>query len=201
MRPVEESRSRFALARSRCRRAASCAQTGTAVVGAARHAVAARPALPAVRRGRPLVPAAQGDLMPATRAAITRTLVLAGVAGMVAVPAAWIAVLWARTRWFGEASSSPFDMLEAWAASLVGPFVGLFAGLVVGWLAVVVRHGRERRGALAAAADAPATDGAPAVVWLAWGLAATAAFVAFTTVFGGAVVVALAFATALGSSG
>lgn len=133
-------------------------------------------------------------LRPLTPAAITRTLVLAGVAGMVAVPAAWLATLWVRTRWFGEAasSSSPFDMVEAWAASLVGPFLGLFAGLVVGWLAIVVRHGRERRRDEPAGDDAPAADGAPAVVWLAWGLAATAAFLAFTTVFGGAVAIALA---------
>lgn len=135
-------------------------------------------------------------LRPLTPAAITRTLVLAGVAGMVAVPAAWLAALWVRTRWFGDASSSPFDMLEAWAASLVGPFVGLFAGLLVGWLAVVVRHGRERRLGECADVDAHATDGAPAVVWLAWGLAATAAFLAFTTVFGGAVAIALAMASA-----
>ncbi len=133
------------------------------------------------------------SLRPLTAAAITRTLVLAGVAGMVAVPAAWLVALWARTRWFGDASSSPFDALEAWAASLVGPFVGLFAGLVVGGFAVVVHHGRERRRGEPAGDDAHATDGAPAVVWLAWGLAATAAFLAFTSVFGGAVAVALAF--------
>lgn len=139
-----------------------------------------------------MVPAAQGDVTAAT----VRTLVLAGVAGMVAVPAAWLAALWSRSRWFRDASSSPFDMLEAWAASLAGPFYGLLAGLVVGWLAVVVRHGRERRRGEPAGVDAPAADGAPAVVWLAWGVAATAAFLAFTTVFGGAVVVALAFGTA-----
>ena len=136
-------------------------------------------------------------LRPLTAAAITRTLVFAGVAGMVAVPAAWLATLWVRTRWFGDAaSSSPFDMLEAWAASLVGPFVGLFVGLVVGWLVVVVRHGRERRRGEPVGDDAHATDGAPAVVWLAWGLAATAAFLAFTTVFGAAVAIALAMASA-----
>jgi len=138
-------------------------------------------------------------LRPLTPAAITRTLVLAGVAGMVAVPSAWLAALWARTRWFGDgASPSRVDVLEAWAASLVGPFAGLIAGLVVGWLAVVVRHGRERRSGVAASANARAADGAPAVVWLAWGLAATAAFLAFTTVFGGTVAVALAFASARG---
>ena len=133
------------------------------------------------------------SLRPLTAAAITRTLVLAGVAGMVAVPAAWLVALWARTRWFGDASSSPFEVLQAWAASLVGPFVGLLTGLVVGALVVVVRHGRERRRGERAGDDAPATDGAPAVVWLAWGLAATAAFLAFTTVFGGAVAIAFAF--------
>lgn len=138
-------------------------------------------------------------LRPLTPAAITRTLVLAGVAGMVAVPAAWLATLWARMRWFGEAASSSWvtdAWLEAWAALVLGAFFGLFAGLLVGWLAVVVRHGRERRRGEPAGVDAPAMDGAPAVVWLAWGLAATAAFLAFTTVFGGAVAIAFAMASA-----
>ena len=72
----------------------------------------------------------------------------------------------------------------------------MLTGLVVGALVVVVRHGRERRLGECADVDAHATDGAPAVVWLAWGLAATAAFLAFTTVFGGAVAIAFAMASA-----
>jgi hypothetical protein len=119
-----------------------------------------------------VVPAAQGDLIAATRAAIARTLALSAIVGALGVPVVWLAIVLVRARWFADLGQPPrpFDpYLESLSACWLGPFVGVALGLVVGWLRLVVvagRAGRDGRGgaqAMRAGADTTARAATTAI--------------------------------------
>lgn len=140
---------------------------------------------------------------PLTAAAMARTLALSAIIGALAVPVVWLAIVVVRARWFADLGPPlrPFEpYLETLGACWFGPFVGVALGLVVGWLRLVVLAGREgplatprSANAPASASASPATDpeGAPPIVWVAWGLCGVFAAVGLTVVTGPAVFVCL----------
>lgn len=138
---------------------------------------------------------------PLTAAAMARTLALSAIVGALGVPAVWLAIVLVRARWFADLGPPlrPFDpYLETLGACWLGPFVGVALGLVVGWLRLVVAAGRGGALATPRSANAPASappatepEGAPPIVWLAWGLCGLFAAVGLTVVTGPAVFVCL----------
>lgn len=138
---------------------------------------------------------------PLTAAAMARTLALSAIVGALGVPAFWLAIVFARACWFANfgAPLRPIDpYLEMLGACWLGPFVGVALGLVVGWLRLVVLAGRESplatqrsANAPASASASPATDpeGAPPIVWVAWGLCGVFAACGLTIVTGPALFV------------